>query len=233
MTRPCRIVVLLLNAALAASAAPLPKKGKLPPDLTEILTRMNEAAKRLKTVSAELEYTKVTVLVDDKSIEEGQLYYRKGKTPEILISMQKPDPKYISFRKNKAEIYLPKINQAQEYNLEQHSGLVQQFLLLGFGTETGELKKSYTIKYVKEEDIGGDTCAVLELVPKDESIAAQVTRIQLWISEESWLPIQQQFFEPGGDYLIAKYTGVKVNRALPSSTFRIPYKEGVKRVEMR
>jgi outer membrane lipoprotein-sorting protein len=233
VTRAARIGVALLCAVLAASTSAMPRKGKFPPDLAEILARMNEAAKRLKTVSANLEYTKVTVLVNDRSVEEGQFFFRKGKTPDILISIQKPDPKYISFRKNKAEIYLPKISQAQEYNLEQSSGLVQQFLLLGFGTETGELKKSYTIKFVKEEDIGGDTCAVLELVPKDENVAAQVTKIHLWISEESWLPIQQQFFEPGGDYLIAKYSGVKVNRVLPSSTFRIPYKGDVKRVQMR
>lgn len=232
MTRLARIGVALLVAVLAANASPLHRKGKFPPDLAEIMSRMNEAAKRLKTVSANLEYTKVTVLVNDKSVEEGQLFFRKDKTPEILISMQQPDPKYISFRKNKAEIYLPKINQAQEYSLEQHTGLVQQFLLLGFGTETGELKKSYGIKYVKEEDLSGDTCAVLELTPKDEDVAAQITKIHLWISEESWLPIQQQFFEAGGDYLIAKYSGVKVNRELPSSTFRIPYEEGVKRVKM-
>ena len=237
MTPFGRIGVALLASALAtglaASRSPVHRKGKFPPDLAEILSRMNDAAKRLKTVSANLEYTKVTVLVNDKSVEQGQLFFRKGKTPEILISMKDPDPKYISFRKNKAEIYLPKINQAQEYSLEQHSGLVQQFLLLGFGTETGELKKSYSIKYVKEEDISGDTCAVLELTPKNEDIAAQVTKIHLWISEESWLPIQQQFFEPGGDYLIAKYSGVKVNRELPSSTFKITYQEDVKRVKMR
>jgi len=217
----------------AAMGAPAPRKGKMPPDLAEILSRMNDAAKRLKTISANLEYTKVTVLVNDQSVEEGQLFFHKAKSPDVLISMRKPDPKYISFRKNKAEIYLPKINQVQEYDLEEHSGLVQQFLLLGFGTETGELRKSYQVKYLTEEEIDGDSTAVLELTPRNESIAAQLTKIQLWISEESWLPIQQKFFEPGGDYLIARYSGVRVNRELPSSTFQIPYQKDVKRVKMR
>ena len=43
-------------------------------------------------------------------------------------------------------------------------------------------------------------------------VAAQLAKVQLWISEESWLPLQQKFFEPGGDYLITRYSGVKVNR---------------------
>ena len=97
---------------------------------------MNDAAKRLKSLSANLEYTKVTVLVNDKSTEEGRLFFRKSKTPEIRIEMQQPESKVIVFKKNKAEIYLPKINQVQEYNLEQKSGLVEDFLLLGFGSET-------------------------------------------------------------------------------------------------
>jgi len=193
---------------------------------------MNESAKRLKTLSANLEYTKVTVLVNDKSTEEGRLFYHKGKSPEIRIEFQQPESKIILFKKNKAEVYLPKINQLQEFNLEQKSGMVEEFLLLGFGSETGELKKSYDLKYLKEEDIAGDTTAVLELIPRKASTATQLTKIHMWVSEESWLPTQQQFFEPGGDYLIARYSAVKVNLKIPTSTFEIQTAAGAKRVKM-
>jgi outer membrane lipoprotein-sorting protein len=218
--------------ALAVGQPAGARKGKGPADLWEVLSQMNEAAKRLKTVSANLEYTKVTVLVNDKSTETGQILYRKSKNPEIRIDVQKPDRKVILFKKNKAEIYLPKINQIQEYDLEQKSGLVQQFLLLGFGQETGELKKSYRVKYLKEEDLEGDTTALLELLPRKENIATQLAKIQIWISEESWLPVQQEFFESDGDYFIAHYTGVKVNRALPGSGFDLNPAPGAKRVKM-
>jgi len=231
------LTLLLFAAALfspvrAGAVALFPRKGKLPPDLSEILSRMNDAAKRLKSLSANLQYTKVTVLVNDKSTEEGRLFFRKGKTPEVRIEMQQPESKVILFKKNKAEIYLPKINQLQEFSLEQKSGLVEEFVLLGFGSETGELKKSYQLKYLREEEIEGDTTAVLELTPRKESLASQLTKIQMWVSEESWLPAQQQFFEPGGDYLIARYRAVKVNLKIPSSTFEIHPAEGVKRVKM-
>jgi outer membrane lipoprotein-sorting protein len=202
-------------------------------DLKEILSRMKERGKQLKTVSSDLEYTKVTVLVNDRSTEYGELYFRKSKNPEILLKFVKPDPKVILFRKNKAEIFLPKTNQIQEYDLEKHSGLVQQFLLLGFGTDSDDLKKSYDVKFTGEEQLGGDTAALLELTPREPSVAAQLSKIQLWISEESWLPLQQKFFEPGGDYLLTHYTSVKVNRVIPSSTFRIQAPDDAKRVKMQ
>ena len=229
-------LVAVLLASLSISAGlPLPRKGKLPPDLSEILSRMDDAGKRLRSLTANLEYTKVTVLVDDKSTEQGRLFFskgNKGKGEAIRIEMQQPESKIILFKNNKADIYLPKINQIQEYNLQQKTGLVEEFLLLGFGAESGDLTKSYDVKYLKEEELGGDTTAVLELVPRKQSIAAQLTKIQMWVSEDSWMPAQQQFFEPGGDYMIARYTSIKVNLKFPASTFDIPPSAGAKIVKM-
>jgi outer membrane lipoprotein-sorting protein len=228
----CTLTILIVSSRFAF-ANPVLRKKKIPPPLGEILRQMNDSAKRLKTVSANIEYIKVTVVVDDKSTEYGVLYFQKGKSTEILLNFQKPDPKVILFKKNKAEIYLPKSNQIQEYDLEKQSGLVEQFLLLGFGKETGDLQKAYTIKFIGEEELSGDTAAELELTPRMDNVAAQLTKVQLWISEDSWLPIQQKFFEADGDYLMTRYSEVKVNRELPASTFQIPAPSGAKRVKMR
>ncbi len=226
-------VLAALSVMPSLRAVPRIRHRKLAPDLAEILSRMNDTAKHLKTVSANLEYTKVTVLVNDKSTDSGQLFFHKSKTPEILIKFEKPVAKTILFKKNRAEIYMPKTNQIQEYDLGQHSGLVQQFFLLGFGTETGELKKSYDLKYLNEEDLEGDTTAVLQLTPRRGSVESQLSRIDLWVSEESWIPVQQKFYELDGDYSIARYKAVKVNRHIPPSTFYIEAPSGAKRVKMR
>ncbi|HEV2491634.1 MAG TPA: outer membrane lipoprotein-sorting protein [Terriglobia bacterium] len=231
MTLSRAALLILALGPSAAASFPRIHRRRMSPDLAEILSHMNETSKRLKTLSADLEYTKVTVVVDDKSTERGQIFYAKGKSPQMLIDFKQPDPKTILMKRNRAEIYLPKINQVDEYNLEKHSELVQQFLLLGFGTEAGELEKAYTVKLTGEEDIGGNTTAVLELTPRKESVAAQLAKVQLWISEESWLPVQQKFIEPSGDYLLTRYTAVKVDRELPSSTFEIHAAEGAKRVK--
>ena len=224
------ILALFLLAVTPLSLFAKGKKERL--DLDQILSHMNQSAKRLRTLSADLKYTKVTVLVNDFATESGQMYFRNSKSPDILINFKMPAPKVILFKKDKAEIYQPKINQIQEFDLSKHSGLIQQFLLLGFGTESKEMRKVYNVKYLKEEQLGGDTTAVLELVPREESLAAQLSKIQLWISEESWLPVQQKFFEAGGDYSVARYSSVRVNRNLPSSAFQLHAAKDAKRVKM-
>jgi outer membrane lipoprotein-sorting protein len=223
------LVVSLLALAISPAWA---GRNKERLDLSQILSRMNESAKHLKTLSADIEYTKVTVLVNDRSTVAGKMFFRNSKSPEILIDFKEPDAKVILFKKDRAEIYYPKINQIQEYDLSQHASLVQQFLLLGFGTDTKELEKMYNVKYVREEHLGADMTALLELIPRKESVAAQLSKVHLWISEESWLPVQQKFFEAGGDYSIAHYRSVQVNRFIPSSVFRIHAAKGAKRLKM-
>lgn len=224
------IAAIFLLGAIAPPGWAARQKERL--DLSQIFARINESAKRLKTLSADLEYTRVTVLVNDFSTESGKMYFRNAKSPDILIDIEKPAAKVVLVKKDKAEIYQPKINQIQEYDLSQHRSLLQQFLLLGFGMNSKEMKKEYEVKYLKEEQLGGDTTAVLELTPREQRLAAQVSKIQLWISEESWLPVQQKFFQAGGDYTIARYSSVRVNRRLPSSVFRIHAAKGAKRVKM-
>jgi outer membrane lipoprotein-sorting protein len=207
-------------AALALpEARAFPRRPKT--DLGQILARMNDAAKRLKTVTANLDYTTVTVLVNDRSTETGMFYMRNPKNPEILIQFTQPDQKSFLYKHNQAEIYYPKLKRVEEYNLQRQSGLIQQFLLLGFGTDAGALKSNYDVRLVDEQELQGESTALLELIPKQQQVLSQLTKIQLWVSEDSWLPAQQQFFEPDGDYLIAHYSGVKVNRPLDSSMFGI------------
>ena len=79
---------------------------------------------------------------------------------------------------------------------------------------------------------GGDLTALLELTPRDSGVANQISKIQLWISEESWLPTQQKFFEPSGDYLLTRFSSVKFNIKISSSTFRIDAPDDAKRVKM-
>jgi outer membrane lipoprotein-sorting protein len=243
---PIRLgAVLLLAAACAWSASPAPRMhGQHAPDapsapqnngkhtLSEILARMDEQAHELKTVTADLEYTKVTVVVNDHSTEYGRIYFRKGRSPEVLLQIEKPDTKVLLFHKKHAEIYTPRTNQIQEYNLESHSNVLQQFLLLGFGTESAQMQDAYRIKLLREDHLEGIPVAVLELVPRSTKVAAQLSKVELWVSENSWLPVQQQFFEPGGDYMLARYSAMKVNRPLPSSTFRIRAPKDVKRLQM-
>jgi outer membrane lipoprotein-sorting protein len=223
---------LSLFAMAVALCASLPKQPRVG-SLTEntLFSHMDSEARRVRTVSAELAYTTVTVLVDARSTENGMLYYRKGRRPEVRIEFTGPDAKTILFRKGTAEIYYPKINQIQEYDLSRHQNLLQQFLLLGFGTETSQLESSYSLHYLGEKKLEDQITYLLELTPLSKDVAAQLKKVDLWISGQSWMPVQQQFFEASGDYLIARYSNMKVNRPISPSSFKITA-PGAERIKM-
>jgi outer membrane lipoprotein-sorting protein len=195
---------------------------------------MDHAAARFSTVAGNLEYTKVTVIVNDHSTERGTIAFAKSKgRTRVMLAFTEPAEKYVLFEGNKVSLYRPKIAEVEEYDIGQRQGLVEQFLLLGFGTAGSELQKAYQITWRGEEslDPGAPGRAVhLELTPKSEQAAARLKRIELWLSPETWQPVQQKFWEPSGDYMLARYSDLKLNQNIPDRTFRLPLRGKVKTV---
>lgn len=196
-----------------------------------LIDRLNEAADHFKTLTASLQYLKFTRVVDDKSTEGGRLTY--GEKGHILIEMVNPEPKEILFTGNKAQIYYPKMAQIQEFDLSKHRSLVEQFLLLGFGTSGDKLKDAYLITVLGETKLDNRLVLQLELTPKDERIRQQIHKIHLWLALDSWVPVQQKFFEVGGDYFQARYTDIKVNVPVARSRVRLSAPRGTKTVKPR
>ncbi len=231
----CLIVVLGLGQLAPSLLARRLKRraAQETPGQSVVLSRMDAAARAVRTVSAHLAYTTVTVLVNDRSTQNGVMYYHKGRRwPEVLIHFERPVVKVLLLKRNHAQIYYPAMNQLQEYSLEHHQNLLQQFLLLGFGSQSAELERAYHLRVVGQEELGGAKTSLLELVPLSPAVLAQLKKVDLWLSDQTWMPVQQQFFEASGDYLVARYSDLKVNQPVPSSVFKIQTKPGVDRVKM-
>ncbi len=64
----------------------------------------------------------------------------------MLIEFVEPDPQTVVFEKTKVQIYFPKMQTVQVYDLGKHRSLVDQFLLLGFGSSGKELARNYNLK---------------------------------------------------------------------------------------
>src|SRR3990172_11194876 len=122
------------------------RQGGIAATLETTLAGMDRAAARFSTVAGNLEYTKVTVIVNDHSTERGTISFEKakGKT-RVMLAFKEPAEKFVLFEGNKVSLYRPRIAEVEEYNIGQRQGLVEQFLLLGFGTPGSELQKAYQI----------------------------------------------------------------------------------------
>ncbi len=190
--------------------------------LEDVLKRMDEAAARFQGLSAQLTYTKVTVVVDDKSTESGTIYFQKekgGKGYKVKIDITQPDPKTVLVRDGKVRIYRPKINQIEEYDVGKKKELMEQFLLLGFGAGGHELAKAYGVTLGGPCTLNGAPCIKLDLQPKGD-MTRNLTKVELLLSPETALPIQQRFTEPTRDHLTATYMQVKPGPQ-PDAIFKI------------
>jgi outer membrane lipoprotein-sorting protein len=198
--------------------------------LADILRQVDRGAKEFRSLTADVERTKVTVVVDDHSTESGQIRLRRDS--KMRIDLTSPDPRTILRINDKLYIYNPKIRRVEEYDLGQHRALLDQFILLGFGTTADNLRKDYLITVDGEESLGSQKTVRLQLTPKDDDVRKEISRIDLWLDQATWVPAQQKFYETGsGDYFTVRYTNVARNVPIPDSRFRQNWPAGVTRVK--
>jgi outer membrane lipoprotein-sorting protein len=195
-----------------------------------VLKQLDAQATGFKSLTADLDRTKVTVVVNDKSTQSGQISVRSD--GKMRIELTQPDAETILRDGDNFYIYNPKIHRVEEYNLGNKKSVVDQFLLLGFGTSGSSLKESYTISLQGEETLDSHKVVRLDLLPKTDEVRKQLSKIQLWLDESTWLPVQQQFFETGsGDYFIIKYRNVNRNAKIPDSQFKPRWPRGTTRIQ--
>lgn len=196
----------------------------------DVLKHLDRQQGEFRSLSANIERTKVTVVVNDRSTESGRIEVRRD--GKMRIDLTSPDQKTILRDGDHLFIYTPKIRQVEEYDLAKHRGLVDQLLLLGFGTSGESLKQNYTIALQGEETLTGQKSARLELTPRSDDLRKQISKIDLWLDEANWLADQQQFYETGsGDYSIVQYSNVTRNVPIPDEHFRPVWPKGVTRVK--
>jgi outer membrane lipoprotein-sorting protein len=200
--------------------------------LESVLKQLDAQAAGFRSLTADLDRTKVTVVVNDKSTESGQISVRSD--DKMRIEVTQPDARTILRNGNEFYIYNPKIHRVEEYDLGNKKSVVDQFLLLGFGTSGSSLKESYNITEQGEETLDNRKVVRLELLPKTDEVKKQLSKIQLWLDESTWLPVQQQFFETGsGDYFIIHYRNIKRNVHIPDDEFKPHWPHGTTKVQPR
>lgn len=189
------------------------------PDLDSVMRELDREAKDLHSLSADIERTTVTVVVNDKSVESGKIYMRTD--GKMRIELTNPDQRTILRNGDKVWHYLPKTKRVEEYDISKYGALADSLLTIGLGSSGSSLKKHFLVTLLGGATVEERKTVQLELVPKDEKLRSQIDRIQLWVDTESWLAIQQKFFETGsGDYIVINYRNITTNMKMPENDFR-------------
>ena len=222
-------VTLIVTLSVFVGAGEAPAQNHGPSTVEGVLRQLDRSAKDFHSLSADVERTKVTVVVNDHSTEDGTILVRGDK---MLLEMKPPNARTILRTGDNLYIYTPGLNRVEEYNLGQHRSLVDQYLLLGFGEQGKDLQKSYRVTLLGSPMLDDRKTVELELTPKSEEARNQISKIQIWFDESSWLPIQQQFNETGsGDYFVIRYTRVVRNPDLGDAHFKPHWPKGTEKVK--
>lgn len=179
-----------------------------------VLARMDQAAPRFRAMSADVEMITFTAIIGDKTDEHGTLKMQRLKSGDVRAVIDfsaQTDARVIAFLGKIIRIYYPNLKTYQDYDVGKNSDVLNQFLLLGFGSSGTELSRSYAISADGSEKVAGQDTTKLRLVPNDSKVKERLSRIEMWIPNDAAYPVQQQFFEPSGNYRIVTYTNVKIN----------------------
>ena len=190
--------------------------------LDRVLNQMDAASKTIRTVQANVVWDQYQKVVNDTDTEKGRVYFRReGNETLMAVDFVEPDKKYVVYVGGKVQVYQPKIDQVSEYSAGKNRADLESFLVLGFGGGGHDLLKSYDVTFRGTETVNGTEAAKLELVPKSIRLRNNIARILLWIDPARGISIQQQLFEPSGDYRLAKYSDIQINQKLPDNVFRL------------
>lgn len=223
------LVAGVMFVVLCGLATATPARSRQGETLESVQRQMDEEAASFRSLSADVQRTKVTVVVNDRSTEEGTIRVRGDR---MLLQLKTPEPRTILRNGDNLYLYNPGLQRVEEYNLGKHRGLVEEFLLLGFGTSGKALRKAYHVTLVGEPVVEGKKTVELELTPKSSAVQKQISKVDLWLDKSNMLPVQQEFYETGsGDYSIVTYSHVVENAEISDSVFKPHWPKGTQKVK--
>jgi outer membrane lipoprotein-sorting protein len=222
-------IALLCGLHLEAAPAQAPASSGA---LDAVLKKMDSTAASFRATQADFEWDRYEKVIDEvDDIQSGTIYYRRaGKDIEMMAEIKKEggsptelksSPKFVLFRDGKISVYQPKPDQVTVYDAGKNRAEVENYLVLGFGGSGQDLVKSWDVTYLGPETINGVATAKLQLVPKSEKVRGTFAKILLWIDLERGVSVQQQLFEPQGDYRLAKYSSIQMKEKLSDDIFKL------------
>ncbi len=178
---------------------------------------MDKAAPSFHAMSANVKMTTHTAIIDDTEVESGTFKMQRLKGQEVRAVLDfsgQSDARQIGFLGRIVRIYYPKLKTYQDYDLGKNTDVLNQFLLLGFGSSGRDLAGSYGITSEGEEKVEGRDTTKLALVPKNPGVARRLSKIEMWVPNDVAYPVQQEFTEPSGNYRIVTYSDIKLNPSI-------------------
>src|ERR1039457_424385 len=217
---PIGTVLALAGASYGARPADAP--------LDAVLARLDQASANFKGLTADIRKMSHTDVVNVDDVDSGTIIVKRVKPHDTRIRIDLTNPQQIvTSGGGKVQMFKPKSNEAQEVDLGKNRGLVDQFMLLGFGSNSADLKNAYSVTLGGADSVNGEKTTRIVLVPKDREVLAHIKRCEIWISDKGWT-VLQKFHTEGGDYMLSTYSRMNFNPSIADKDLKLELPKGVK-----
>jgi outer membrane lipoprotein-sorting protein len=199
--------------------------------LDEILINVEQANSELKTMVADIKYSRVITLLDSEDVSVGFLQYKKPKLVNVNFFPPRNEINVI----DGSYIWIYHINERQvekyEMNGDADSPQGMDIFELGYDYTVEKVKENYEVTLLDNISTEEGTLFHLELIPR-ETFDSEYDRTLLWIKEGLWLPVQYQLFESDGEIInTIELTHIEINTEIPDKTFVLDLPDDVEIIE--
>jgi outer membrane lipoprotein-sorting protein len=202
-----------------------------PQILTGVLNKMEKAHQALKSLKAELIQQKTNPQINITDTEYGQILYKPATGKEkgkLRIDYTKPSKDVVALVGEVATFYQPRINQAWKGPIAKVSKSKGYGQLAGLDGSLKSLTANHSIDILRDEQVNGQMTTVLRLSPKGRG---QYASTEVWVSTQTWLPVQWKLIEHNGDFTVYTLKNPQVNASIPDSAFAVNLPSGTKIID--
>jgi outer membrane lipoprotein-sorting protein len=199
--------------------------------LNDVLARMDRSAETFQGMTANLTQLQHTAIINEDERDSAAVRMKKEKGGlRGFVEFAEPNRRLIGFQNRQLQVYYPKTNTVDIYDLGKHGAELDQFLLLGFGTSGKDLEKNYNMRVTGSENLNGKPVTRMDLVPKTANAKEYLKKLELWIPTSASYPIQEKIHKNDQDYILIQYSDIKLNPGLTDKDLELSLPAGVSKV---
>ena len=202
----------MFAAALAVLLGTGVERGHATDLFDRIYERGQPLESTLRTLTASFVETSTSTLLVQPLVARGTLAVERPS--RVVLQYREPDARTVLIDGNVLLVAWPSRAIRQQQDIGAAQGRVQKYFV---GKSPDELRRHF--KITAREAAGRPDTWNVELVPTRKQLLQGVTKIELWIAQETVLPTSMRLTFPNGDTKLMEFSDVRVNPPLPPGTF--------------
>lgn len=196
--------------------------------LPEILKRMDEHQKALKSLKANVVMDKYNPQIDTHDVYEGVSQYVavSGRDARVRIDWNKPAKETLAYADGQYILYRPRTGDALTGTRQKSTGSSSASNAFSFmNMSKDQLRANYSVKYLGKETVsGGADTWHLELTPKT---AQSYKLVELWV-DGNGMPLQIKVVENNNDTTTILLSNLQKNVTIDGKQFKLDLPKGTK-----